>query len=522
MKKVVALLLALAMTLSLAACGTVPANSGTPATDKAEEAEPAKDDEPAKEEEPAGEAADVSEWPVLRIEVVPMSDFSGEADVEPAMNEYLKSIDAGFQVDLITLEFGERATALTLMLADSSNPIDLYTWRWYSNVSSLVKNDQCISLEPYREKYPEMFSLYPEGAYKACQVRGEQYSIPVADAFCTFEYYAMRKDVAEEIGVMDLVDQLITLDQFNDILAKAEAAYPDMSWINDCNQPTYQGFDNLGDDKALGVLMNRGVDATEIVDYYETDEWKAYIELCKEWEDAGYFMEDPLNNPAIPGDLVKNGLMGGFFGEAYSLEDAYFNVTQFVPSYELVIFQLTGMGGTNSCVNGGWQISSICKYPDEAAKMLNLMCTDETIARLFGNGVEGKQYRLDENGCAWYLEGKDANNCGWHLTAPWFYPNKTLMYPFETTDPEALSKLKDAWTQDVAYSNGMGFVFDDTNVKDQYTACAGIVDEYRKALLYGQVDVEESNTQFVNELKENGIDDIIAEMNAQFSEFLGK
>lgn len=516
MKKLIALLMALAMIVSLVACEAVPQGTTPAGTEKAEEAD---EEEPAAE--PADAGTDVSEWPVLKIEVVPMSDFSGEADVEPALNEYLQSIDAGFQVDIFTLEFGERATALTLMLADTSNPVDLYTWRWYSNVSSLVKNDQCISLEPYREKYPEMFNLYPEGAYKACQVNGEQYSIPIADAFCTFEYFALRKDIAEEVGVLDKVDQMITVDELTEILTKCKEAHPEMSWANDMNQPTFQGIDNLGNDNAIGVLMNRGVGTTEIVDYYETDEWKDYIQLAKEWEEAGFFMEDPLNNPAIPGDLVKNGLMGGFFGEAYSLEDAYFNVASYIANYEMCIFQLSGMGGTNSVVSGGWQISSICKYPDEAAHMLNLMCTDETVARLFGNGVEGKQYQLDENGCAHYLEGKDANNCGWHLTAPWFYPNKTLMYPFETDDPEALSKCKTAWeNKDVQYSNGMGFVFDDSAVKDEYTACAGVVGEYRKALLYGQVDVEEYNTRFVEELKENGIDDIIAEMNRQFSEFL--
>lgn len=389
-----------------------------------------------------------------------------------------------------------------------------------TNVSSLVKNDQCISLEPYRDVYPEVFNMFPEGAYKACQVGGVQYSLPVSDTFCSFEYYAMRKDVAEEIGVMELVDTKITLEQLDEIMLKAKAAHPDMSWVNDLNAPTLQGIDNLGNDAAIGVLMNRGADATEVVNYYETAEWKTYIEMAKDWEAKGYFMDDPLNNPAIPGDLVKNGLMGGFFGEAATLTDAYTNVGMFVPGYDLVIFQLTDMGATNSCVGGGWQVSSICQNPDEAMKLLALMYTDETIARLFGNGVEGKQYKLDENGCAWYADGKDASNCGWHCTAPWFYPNKALVYPFETTDVNANKGDAACWNAEgMTFSKGMGFIFDDSAVRDEYAACASTVAEYRAALMYGQVDLEETNAQFVSELKENGIDDIIAEMNRQFTDF---
>ena len=512
MKRLCALLLALVMVMSLAACA---GKTAAPETQPA-----AKHDFGSAVTETKAPDTDVSKWPVIRCEVVPMADFSGEADVEAAMNEYLVSINAGLQVDLISLDFGERANVLTLMLADKSNPIDLYTWRWYSNVSSLVKNDQCISLEPYRDVYPEVFNMFPEGAYKACQVGGVQYSLPVSDTFCSFEYYAMRKDVAEEIGVMELVDTKITLEQLDEIMLKAKAAHPDMSWVNDLNAPTLQGIDNLGNDAAIGVLMNRGADATEVVNYYETAEWKTYIEMAKDWEAKGYFMDDPLNNPAIPGDLVKNGLMGGFFGEAATLTDAYTNVGMFVPGYDLVIFQLTDMGATNSCVGGGWQVSSICQNPDEAMKLLALMYTDETIARLFGNGVEGKQYKLDENGCAWYADGKDASNCGWHCTAPWFYPNKALVYPFETTDVNANKGDAACWNAEgMTFSKGMGFIFDDSAVRDEYAACASTVAEYRAALMYGQVDLEETNAQFVSELKENGIDDIIAEMNRQFTDF---
>ena len=506
MKKILAIILALVMVLSLAACVQVaPTDQGA-------------DTEPKGEAEAASDPAD---WPVLKMDIAPAADMHAQEDVQKAFNEYLVSINAGIQVEFVCIEFSQRGTVLTNMLTDSSNPIDLYTSRWYSNVSSLVKNDQCISLEAYRDTYPELFTMFPEQVYKALQVNGEQYALPVADAFGGFMVYVMRKDIAEEIGAIDLADTKITEEQLDEILAKAEAAHPEMSWINDNNQPKLEKVDNLGDDNALGVLMNYGVDQKEIVNFYETPEWEAYIERCKRWADSGYYIDDPVNSFVIPGDAVNNGLMGGYFNEVYSMDYCHALMRNLNPTLEMVVFQLSDSFCSNSNVGAGWLISSISKHPDEAMKLMNILYTDKTAATYMGLGIEGQQYTIDDTGCAWYKEGVDASNSGWHCGAPWFYPNQTLMPPFNTDYADYYNDIVKFWSStDKSFSDGMGFIFDSSKVNDQYMACTSIVGQYRKNLLFGQVDVAETNQKFIDELKENGIDEVIAEMNAQYAEFL--
>lgn len=66
----------------------------------------------------------------------------------------------------------------------------------------------------------------------------------------------------------------------------------------------------------------------------------------------------------------------------------------------------------------------------------------------------------------------------------------------------------------------MGFVFDNSSVYDQVKACQMIIDQYRDALLYGEVEVDKYLTKLNEELKEAGIDAIIDEKNAQFQAFL--
>ena len=513
------------MTLALAACGsTAPAapaapeaSAGAPAAEEtsAPEAGAVKDGERVVAENP-------EDWPKVVVEVCSFTDTQEhEQEIEDALNEYLVSINAGVQCDMLPIAIGDRATQLTLMLTDPDNPIDVFGWRWYSTVVNMYKNGQVICLDKYKDVYPELWEIYPEDIYRICQVNGELYSMPSGGCFGQQDVYVLRKDIAEEIGVMDLVDTKITVEQLEDIMAKAEAAHPEMCWQGDTALLPFMGIDNLGDDKWLGSLVNRGLDETEIVNIYDTELFHDYVTMCKDWADKGYLVDDPLNNSYAGTTLVNDGIGGGYMFEAFDMEYAYTLMQQQIPQYEMVVFQLTDWVGTNSCVYNGWNISAVCKNPDAAMKMLYLMYTDENVLRYFSLGIEDLTYVMHEDGAAYYPEGKDMNTNGWNCSAVWFYPNETLSIPFETTYLTMYDDMK-AINQDPdrKYSNAMGFIFDDTAVFDQVKACDAIVDEYREALMMGQVDVESSLESFRSELKAAGIDEIIAAMQEQYDAFL--
>ncbi len=542
MKKILALILVLVMSVSLFACTAqnTPSEDGKEATESAD-ANTTKEDsgtkenaDTTKEDAPDTEAPaelkdgelyvdpDPEKWPTIVVEVCSFSDEQeAEAEIEAALNDYLVSIDAGFKVDMLSIAFGDRATRLTLMLADNKNPIDVFGFRWYSNVTNMVNNQQIISLEKYKEIYPDLMSVYPESIYRTCMVNGELYSIPAGGCFGQQEVYALRKDIAEEIGVMDLVDTQLTIDQLEEIMTKAEEAHPELCWMGDPALTPFMNIDNLGNDKWIGVLENRGLGAKEIVNYYDTEEFHDFCVRYKDWADKGFFRDDPLNNNYAGAGDVNDGICGGFMFEAFDPKYAYTLMGQQVPNYEMVVFQLSNWVGTNSCVYNGFSISSVCKNPDAAAKFLNLFYTDEQVLRFFSLGKEGLTYIVKEDGSADYPEGKDSTNVGWNCTAPWFYANETLSIPFQTDFVDMYDLMREI-NQDPSrlYSDGMGFIFNDTEVFDQMAACSSIVDEYRKALMLGQADVEDYLQDFRDELKGAGIDEIIAEMQAQYDAFL--
>ena len=516
MKRVISILLGIVMMISLAACGNSATDQTAKDTASGEEAVENKGESPEASDNPA-------DWPVISVDVLSFTDMLDRKDeVQKALNDYLVSINAGVQAEFIVNSWGDRSNNLTMLLTDNDNPIDLFCWRFYSSVDALVKNDQVIPLEGYKDTYPELWTMFPEPVYLTCQINGEQYSLPNADSFGNFCTYMLRKTVAEEIGVADMDGPEITLDLLNEFITKAEDAFPDQAWWGDMAPLSLLGVDNLGDDYWLGVLLNRGVGETEIINYYESDEFRAWCEQTRWYNENGMVPADPENT--VPtGTLYGDNVTSGGWVDGYSLEyvRSLLQGQGSTGEGDFVLFKLNDYVGTNSCIYNGWCISSLCKNPDAAMKLLNLMMTDEKVCRFFTLGIEGVTYQVNDNGCAMLADGVDDSTVGWNLSAPWFYPNQCLSIPYNTTMSTYYTDMEKCWFDEKSqFSNAMGFVFDNTEVYDQVKACQMIIDQYRSALIYGEVDVDKYLTKFNEELKAAGIDNIIAEKNKQFKAFM--
>ncbi len=526
-KKLLALILALSMAGTVMGCGS--GSDDQPAKDDSKPAEASSDSETKEADEAAGgeeaqsagafvAAENPDDWPVITVQVAALSNMPDEQLVEDAINEYLVSINAGMKVDAVQTVFGDIATQLTLMLSDNQNPLDLFCWRIYSTVDGCVKNEQCIPLDPYLDVYPDLWESYPENVLKTQRLNGVQYAVPAVDSYATFETYMLRKDVAEDLGIADRDGEHITLEEMTQIMKDAKAIHPEYAYMINTNNELVLDIDTFGNPKWLGVLLNRGVENREIVNFYETEEWRDYCYLMKDWKESGLMLDDPLNNE-LTFTQYNNAVAAGCYMGGYSVD--YIRAMNSSSPYEAVFLPLTDLSGTTASVLGGWMISSVCKNPDAAMKLLYLMATDETLARFFILGVEGHNYTVAENGTARYPEGIDTTNQTWQSNAPWWYPNQCLSLPLQTDMTTYYTDMLDA-PNHAKFSEAMGFIFDSAPVYDQMAACTSVVDEYRDALLYGLVDVDSYLEEFNAELKAAGIDEIIAEEQRQFDAWLAQ
>ena len=90
-----------------------------------------------------------------------------------------------------------------------------------------------------------------------------------------------------------------------------------------------------------------------------------------------------------------------------------------------------------------------------------------------------------------------------------------LEYPAAVTSQESIEFGKNN-NYNADRSHAFGFVFDSSSVTSQYAAVNNVIMQYYCGLDCGSVDPETTIPQFVQALKEAGIDDIIAEKQAQY------
>ena len=91
--------------------------------------------------------------------------------------------------------------------------------------------------------------------------------------------------------------------------------------------------------------------------------------------------------------------------------------------------------------------------------------------------------------------------------------------PFTDEDIEGFA---DFIYPNAATSKFLGYTFDPTNVSTALTAVSAVIGQYAPALECGIVDPEEKIPEFLDALKAAGIDDVIAENQAQLDALLSK
>ena len=68
-------------------------------------------------------------------------------------------------------------------------------------------------------------------------------------------------------------------------------------------------------------------------------------------------------------------------------------------------------------------------------------------------------------------------------------------------------------------SPALGFAFDPTTVKAEYSAVSNAYNQYMPSLLTGSVDPEEVLPNAMAKLREAGLDKLLAEMHRQYDEW---
>ena len=139
------------------------------------------------------------------------------------------------------------------------------------------------------------------------------------------------------------------------------------------------------------------------------------------------------------------------------------------------------------------------------------------------NGIEGVHYMVTEEGNITYANDQlNSMTVGWPVgSLATYWPNLFPSYPVAPMKADAYQKWADS-NENCKKSPAFGFAFDSTEVSDQIAACNNVCDKYLASLMLDIGDTDALLDAFLQDLKNAGVDDIIAEKQAQLDAWLAK
>ena len=464
-------------------------------------------------------AADVSQMPVVRMCINKPGNGEDELMVEEAVNKYLAE-NYGIQIDIVLKQDN---TQLNLMLTGGSDTVDIFTSFWFMSPSVLYNNGQLLNLDPYMDTYgagiKELFKDYPE-VLDCGKINGSFYGLPAYTAWSTPNIITVKEDVANAANID--WSKVKTLDDATEAMVEMKKATPSTYLVPGATQTYWvpKDLDDLGDTKYLGVIINPD-QSTTVESYYESDQFKNFLDNVKIWSENDLISPDPMSNDQATLYNLMYGIVDGTPGYSWSIDEFCYeaNVQQNFNG-NMVGAQIGDAYITTGTVQTYmWHISSFTKVPEAAMTLLSALYTDNDLAFLLAYGIEGEHYTVDENGQLHYPDGIGAFDDKWCGIPMDYWPNITGCPTFWYQMPDKNEKM--IQSNSVAkVSKALGFVFDSSTVADEMAACTSVVDQYYLPLINGVVNIDETYPVFIQALKDAGIDKIISEKQTQLDAWL--
>ena len=441
---------------------------------------------------------------------IPTNDV--KASLEEAINAITRE-KIGVEVQLMPIGIWEYSSSVSRGL-QGGDQIDIFQTLGDLNVA--ITTDMALDITDMIDTCAaETKAVVGEDWLAACSFKGSIYGIPTMKPIALTPMVVYRQDIADELG-LDF-SNVNTPADLTEIFRKVKEAHPEMTALAAVNtgniglQLTVPNTDYLSDDyyTPKGVIMN---DELTVKDFYATDEFKAICDLARTWYKEGLVMKDAATTSSTAAELMSTGNYFAYIASySYPEADTALSLESQCGGYHLGAKIIGSAFLDTTAINAlTWCVASTSKVPEAALKFLNLTFTDVDIVNLLIYGIEGRDYVKNEDGSVSYPEGLDPNtvpytaqlSCG-------TLGNFFLMYPMAGTDPASLEwELEQNKTAKT--SAAMGFTFDNSRVKSQYTAVANVISQYLPGLVCGSVDPDVDIPEFISALNDAGLPDIIA------------
>ena len=519
-KAILALLLAAALLCALfAACAKTgetnnqPSNSSTsnPGTENKPDSTPSSN-EPDDDDD--DEPAEITFWYMFSS-----NNTEDWERVEAALNEITER-EINTHVNLRVTEVGAYTTGASMALS-SGEPIDVFT-RGFGPLGfgALYAQHQLLDLEPYMEKYGSGLTAVLGDLLNCFRLNGGLWSIPPYRVMNQTAYIGMRKDMLEEMGMVDFVDKMTTWSEFEQLLQEVQKRYGADGMYPICLAAIAADGVAFGADAFDDALIYDfcgdttrsicGRDDGEIGGLQWAEDQIRQYEMFKDWYDKGYVWPDAPYSDVMASDLIKQGVT---FCEIFSAELGVETQKKGWTGFDYYAKPIASMElGTDHVNKFGLAVNVNTEAPEACVKFMNLLYTDPDVMNIMIFGVEGEHYVMQADGMADYPVPGDVNSSKYHGDE-FFFGNQFLLHPWAGQGSD-FRETSLAYFQNATPSPYMGFLLDTTELANTIAAITSVNDQYAQAINTGAY-TPEMLAEYQAKLKDAGIDDYVSAIQEQ-------
>lgn len=551
-KKLVALLLSLALVLSLGACG---GNGESSTSSEASPSSTTEESGAAAEsgDESQAETAETGEFQLPIVdEPTTLSYFVADDSNAAIMttdwndNEFYQEMErrTGVHLEFEMVSSADYQTNFNLMIASGNLADMIYVGASYyaEGVDAAIDDGYFLDLTDLVDEYMpnyekvrtsdvqyELLSTTDSGRLGAVYELRQSKQGPWLGLW-------IRQDWLDDLGL----DTPVTFDDYHEVLTafKNEKGATAPLILNFSGSDGEFGTMSGG----LNVLNSWQLDETGKVNFGPyMDAWKEYVTIMHQWYTEGLIDPDFMATDERTADMAKvvTGA-SGLFAALYTMPSVYEAASE-DPNMNLAPVNPPVMNEgdeghirlRDSYTSGNTAISADSENWEVALRWLDYLYTDEG-ALLANYGVEGDTFEFDENGKPVFTDKILNNENGWTMTqtvASYLCPSAGIANWSDWTRelagvPEKDQACYDVWSE---FSDDWRLPSSVTLTQDESTERAAlyadistIVKEQTAQFISGALDIESNWDAYISALEASGMERAIEITQAAYDRYLAR
>lgn len=450
-------------------------------------------------------------------------------DILAEINKKLKQ-DINATIEVKYIDWPDISTKYPLLFA-SGEKFDMSHASPGAPVSyfTLANQDALVDITDMLDKVaPKLKAEIPASTWEATKVNGKIYGVPSLYSEFTPTGYAYRSDLLKKYG-MEKISSIADMEKYMDNVVKNES-YPPINGNADDAFNMYRMLVETTDmwlnapginTSELNLVTKSPEDYKTVFHPAFTQEFEDWAVKMREWADKGYWPKDIMSSKVDAGTNFRAANSAGYLTHAQDWIGKYGMDTKAQPDANLDFYTFAEanhkikrkLGVENSTV-----ISSTTDNPERSLMAIEKFMTDPSYYNLIQYGIEGRQYVIEDGmkkTPANFDEKKDGGGF-----AAWSLRNDKYNLPMDTENP-IRSSLYEQWNKDAINDPYMGFSFDPKNVSTEIAAISNVNQQLGMQLMLGKTkkDPKAAVADYRKQLKDAGIDKVIAEVEKQLADF---